>query len=283
LVLARRLGGFSFGEPLSTDAYRWALKQKGLHPSEKQVLSILAWHHNHETELCNPSVGLIVEETNLSRHGVINATKVLSMVGLITKDRKQNGKSWSIILHTDKILTKEEYQILTGKRCSVSEPVSSVSEPVEVQSVVKTGSVTEHKHKDKESIKETQLKEKMKPKPKQTSVLRSVQLTEEQEKAVTDFNTGLCSYYQNIDVVTTDADRKALLRILTDKRIDGKPYTLDDIHTIGAWLDKEQTRENGFKWLSKSIFRFSDLVGKIGSTGEVRYRHFYSRARADNR
>jgi hypothetical protein len=63
---------------------KFAVSVRGVHPSCKSVMLILAWHHNAQTGICNPSQKTISEETCLSEKQVSRCIKTLCDVGAIS-------------------------------------------------------------------------------------------------------------------------------------------------------------------------------------------------------
>ena len=62
-----------------------AMQQKGLKPATKVVLYWLADHHNSETGLCFPSLGILAEECDLDRSTVIRHIAILEGKGLLMR------------------------------------------------------------------------------------------------------------------------------------------------------------------------------------------------------
>lgn len=61
---------------------------EGLAGSEKYVLWMLAYHHNDDTDQCDPSYSRLERETCLTRRTIIDIVKSLETKGLITVKRK---------------------------------------------------------------------------------------------------------------------------------------------------------------------------------------------------
>ena len=84
-----------------------AMQQKGLKPATKVVLYWLADHHNSETGLCFPSLGILAEECDLDRSTVIRHIAILEGKGLLMRvhRKRNNGSS-----------TSNGYQLLLEKQ-----------------------------------------------------------------------------------------------------------------------------------------------------------------------
>ena len=76
---------------MSLKAFIWAGDQTDLLPGEKLVLYALAYHHNHKTGRCFPSVATLANHTSLSRRGVFNVIKSLTQKRLIGKTSGRKG------------------------------------------------------------------------------------------------------------------------------------------------------------------------------------------------
>ena len=74
-----------------------AMQQKKLKPATKIVLYWIADHHNSETGLCFPSIGILSEECDLDRSTVIRHIDFLERAGLLMRvhRKRNNGSSTS--------------------------------------------------------------------------------------------------------------------------------------------------------------------------------------------
>ena len=84
-----------------------AMQQKKLKPATKIVLYWIADHHNSETGLCFPSIGILSEECDLDRSTVIRHIDLLERAGLLMRvhRKRNNGSS-----------TSNGYQLLLEKQ-----------------------------------------------------------------------------------------------------------------------------------------------------------------------
>jgi len=113
---------------MSIEAIKQALLIRGLTPYQQLVLIHLANFKNPETELCCPSVKLLVELTGLSRMSVHRAISSLEKIGRIsiamrfekTKNRiKQMSSSYTLLL-CDAIsdVSESQHGCTTNTQCT---------------------------------------------------------------------------------------------------------------------------------------------------------------------
>lgn len=69
-----------------------------LPPTAKFVAITLAWHHNAETNRCDPSAALLAQETGLCERSVRAALKVIADAGHMTV-RQRSGTTPNYLLH----------------------------------------------------------------------------------------------------------------------------------------------------------------------------------------
>ena len=69
-----------------------------LPPTAKFVAVTLAWHHNAETNRCDPSAALLAQETGLCERSVRAALKVIANTKHMTV-RQRSGTTPSYLLH----------------------------------------------------------------------------------------------------------------------------------------------------------------------------------------
>ena len=77
---------------MSFDMQRLVVRARGISPSAKLVLMILADHHNGQTGACFPSYETLRKETGLSRRTVIRARQELSEKGLVPILERGGGR-----------------------------------------------------------------------------------------------------------------------------------------------------------------------------------------------
>jgi Helix-turn-helix domain len=75
---------------MSHIASYWAIEQRGISPTAKLVLMVLADYHNSETGGCYPSKAALAEKCCCSERTIVNATQELALAGLITLVSRQD-------------------------------------------------------------------------------------------------------------------------------------------------------------------------------------------------
>lgn len=121
---------------MSNKALYWArVEVRGLNPSAKLVLMMLADHKNETTGECFPSIPTLAAETGLSESGVKLAIKELEAAKLLTRNYRPE-------------ISRTDYALHTG---------GSVSDPQGGQSVTPGGSVSDPKTERKQKSKQKPL------------------------------------------------------------------------------------------------------------------------------
>ena len=72
---------------MSHDATNWAMKLRGLAPTEKIVLYYLADCHNAQTGFCRPTLDVMADLCEMSRSTIVLCLKYLERRGLIKRYR----------------------------------------------------------------------------------------------------------------------------------------------------------------------------------------------------
>lgn len=83
---------------MSNRALQWVYSLRDLPLTEKCVLAVLAWHHNHKTEQCNPSAKLIADEAGMGVSTVNKALVALRSKRLIEIVETAQGRQFSLAL-----------------------------------------------------------------------------------------------------------------------------------------------------------------------------------------
>lgn len=142
---------------MSRVATTWALEQRGLKPAAKIVLIQLADHHNKDTGQCNPRIGLLAEECEMSRATVFRYLNELEERGLIERvegTREGGGRTSShYTLKMEASFAVEGSQNETPPRLNLTHPPSqNETDPVSpVRPPNRTGNInqgSEHAARD---------------------------------------------------------------------------------------------------------------------------------------
>lgn len=79
---------------MSIRAIKWAMSlgQVDITPVQRNVLFALAYHHNHATGLCCPSVETIGDVSGVKERAAREALSALEHVGLIRRQKRSNER-----------------------------------------------------------------------------------------------------------------------------------------------------------------------------------------------